>query len=95
MALQTVLFMTSLVEDTVENLGTLATPFINLPCFLSWVDSNILGKKGRCLILSCSHLSMWFELMGKMGSCQESRMWAPRQLWCRESSPRSIPQHAN
>lgn len=58
-----------------------STPFIiNLPCFVSWVDSNILGKKGRCLILSCSHLSMWFELMEKMGSCQGSRMWAPRQI---------------
>lgn len=72
--------MISLVEYTAEKLGTLGYTVHQpaLLCFLGGLQYT--WKKGRGLILSRSHLSMWFELMGKMGSCQDSRMWAPGQL---------------
>lgn len=62
------------------------------PALFSWVDSNILGRKGRCLILSRSRLSMWFELMGMMGSCQGSRIWAQSQLWLLGALPQGCPR---
>lgn len=73
-------FMISLVEYAVERLGTLAYTFHQPALLFSWVDSNILGKKKEVSHLSCSRLSMWFELMEKMGNCQGCRIWAPCQL---------------
>lgn len=81
MAVQTtVVFMMSPVEDTVERLGTLAYTF-HQPALLfpGWTPVYLEEKEG-VLLLSCSCLSLWFELMGKMGSCQHSRMQATLQL---------------
>lgn len=69
--------------------------FINLPCFFpGWTPTHVEKKRG-CLILSRSHVSVCFALMGKMGHCQGRRVWAPCQLWHRAPSPGSVPQNAN